>query len=210
MKNEQVFVCPRDVLFHGDKSFQGITFNPDHYMDVALSKDSYAFMDRAEAEENPDYKQIIPYCVLMYENEVLSYERGKRVGEQRLAGQRSIGYGGHLRHDESLFLEDAIEYYNLSVMRELREELSNVSVKSIDLVAAINDDSNDVGKVHFGFVHIVRLAARDVKKREDSLNNPRFMKHEDLKRSIDKYEGWSRLLINNLNNLKQHKKAPER
>src|SRR5439155_24195504 len=53
-------------------------------------------MPRSAAELDPRYKQLVAYVALRWQGKFFHYLRTSRVGEQRLAGRRSIGVGGHL------------------------------------------------------------------------------------------------------------------
>jgi predicted NUDIX family phosphoesterase len=56
-------------------------------------------MQRAYLEKNPRFRQFLPYVTfIQIVNDrlmVFAYERGKGVGESRLAGDISVGLGGH-------------------------------------------------------------------------------------------------------------------
>src|SRR5438093_11556227 len=107
---ENVLVIRRS-LFDQLGAFQGLNFDPEKYLDAILSRGSNFFIPRPEAESNPDYKQIIPYALLVFQNTLLHYVRGKKAGEQRLIAKGSIGIGGHMNEaDESLFTMDEQAY----------------------------------------------------------------------------------------------------
>lgn len=60
----------------------------------------FKLADRAHCETNPTYLQIIPYIILMSEdNEVFIYERGQKGNEERLHHLFSMGLGGHIEID---------------------------------------------------------------------------------------------------------------
>src|SRR2546422_4254050 len=92
--NENVLVVRRS-LFDQLGSFQGLNFEPGKYLDAFLSRGNNFFLPRPEAENNPAYKQIIPYALIAFGNRVAYYVRGKKSGEQRLVAKGSIGIGGH-------------------------------------------------------------------------------------------------------------------
>jgi len=104
--NENVLVVRRS-LFDQLGSFQGLNFESHKYLDAFLSRGNNFFLPRPEAENNPAYKQIIPYALIAFGNSVVYYVRGKKAGEQRLVAKGSIGIGGHMNEsDESLFALD--------------------------------------------------------------------------------------------------------
>src|SRR5918996_5528386 len=101
--DENILVIRRS-LFDELGSFQGFNFEAEKYLSVILSRGNNFFLPRAQAEQDPAYKQIIPYALIAFEDRVLYYVRGKKAGEQRLVAKGSIGIGGHMNEgDESLF-----------------------------------------------------------------------------------------------------------
>ena len=146
---ENILVIKRS-LFDQLGSFHGLNFEPRRYLDALLSRGNNFFLPRAQAENNPTHKQIVPYAILAFKDKVLYYVRGKKAGEQRLVAKGSIGIGGHLNEsDESLFAWDE-KAYRAGVEREVNEEIK-IDTKFDDrIVALLNDDTTEVGQVHVG------------------------------------------------------------
>jgi predicted NUDIX family phosphoesterase len=131
---------------------------------------------------------------------VLVDKRGKLSGEKRLVAQQSVGLGGHIRHEDvTLFAAHGFQSYRAAVRRELEEEVTIAPglVRSDRIVGVINDDSIDVGKVHFGIVHVWELERPEVERREAKINSPHFVPLERLGGSdeIESFETWSQLCI---------------
>src|SRR5436190_15619239 len=84
-------------------NFHGLNFEPEKYLGALLSRGNNFFLPRAQAENDPAYKQIIPYALIAHENTVLHYVRGKKAGEQRLVAKGSIGIGGHMNETDEDF-----------------------------------------------------------------------------------------------------------
>src|SRR5438874_2460556 len=121
-RDENILVIKRS-LFDELGNFQGLNFEPQKYLNAFLSRGNNFFLQRAQAETNPAYKQIIPYALIAFENTVVYYVRGKRAGEQRLVAKGSIGIGGHMNEtDESLFAMDE-DAYRAAVERGVKEEI---------------------------------------------------------------------------------------
>ncbi|MCK4887990.1 MAG: hypothetical protein KAS96_11430, partial [Planctomycetes bacterium] len=59
--------------------FNGLMFDVDRYLREIFVQGVPCFMNRSQAEKNPDYKQIIPYVIMSYDGKYLSYVRGKRA-----------------------------------------------------------------------------------------------------------------------------------
>ena len=192
--NENVLVVRRS-LFDELGDFQGLNFEPEKYLAALLSRGNNFFLPRAQAENDPSYKQIIPYALLAHEQTVLHYVRGKKAGEQRLVAKGSIGIGGHMNDsDESLFAWDE-NAYRAGVEREVTEELSIETTFDDRIVALINDDSTEVGRVHLGIVHVFRLAEAKVQKREAMITGLAFLTRDELVARRDNLETWSQFCV---------------
>src|SRR5216117_3004275 len=92
--NERVMVVPSRLLDEIGQ-FQGFFPEVDRYLPVLLEKQHISFRPRSQMESDPNFKQIIPYCVLCSKGAVFRYTRGKKMGEKRLHALESIGVGGH-------------------------------------------------------------------------------------------------------------------
>ena len=175
--------------------FQGYVSNVHDYLAVLLSPQNNFFLLRTQAEQDIRYKQLIPYVVLRYRDTAFSYVRGKRSSESRLVAMRSIGVGGHIEPaDQSLFSSDR-DMYLEAARREVSEEVQLDSPYYESIVALINDDSTDVGKVHLGIMHIWDLAEPKVTKREGLITQSGFVSIESLKANLEELETWSRIAL---------------
>jgi predicted NUDIX family phosphoesterase len=200
MKEEMVLVVRRSLL-ESLGIFQGLEFDIDRYLARILSREHNFFAPRSSAESDPSLKQIIPYAILVSEGRVLRYKRGKRSGEQRLVAKGSIGIGGHMNdRDEGLFALD-MEAYLAGVQREIDEELIVHTPLANRVAALINDDSNEVGQVHLGVIHIVELATPTAEKRESMILGIEFLAPEQLRAERDTLESWSQIAVDNLERL---------
>jgi predicted NUDIX family phosphoesterase len=198
--NENVLVIRRE-LFDELGSFQGLNFEPEEYLRAILSRGSNFFIPRPEAETNPAYKQIIPYALIAFEKTVLHYVRGKKAGEQRLVAKGSIGIGGHMNEtDESLFAMDE-QAYRAGVEREVNEEIKIDTSFEDRIVALLNDDSTEVGRVHLGIVHIFKLNEPKVQKREAMITGLTFLTKEELMACRESLENWSQICLDSLDHL---------
>ena len=197
---ENVLVVRRS-LFDELGSFHGLNFEPRRYLDALLSRGNNFFLARAQAENDPTHKQIIPYAIIAHGSKVLYYVRGKKAGEQRLVAKGSIGIGGHMNDtDESLFAWDE-HAYRAGVEREVNEEISIESPFEDRIVALLNDDTTEVGRVHLGIVHVFRLAEPKVQKREAMITNLSFLNRAQLVALRENLETWSQLCVDSLDRL---------
>ena len=197
---ENVLVIRRN-LFDQLGSFQGLNFEPEKYLNLLLSRGNNFFFPRAQAENDPAYKQIIPYALLAFQDRVLYYVRGKKAGEQRLVAKGSIGIGGHMNEsDESLFAWDE-QAYRAGVEREVNEEIKIDTQFQDRIVALLNDDTTEVGRVHLGIVHVFRLAQQKVDKREAMITNLAFLTKAELLNRRESLETWSQICVDSLERL---------
>jgi predicted NUDIX family phosphoesterase len=198
--DENILVIKRS-LFDELGSFQGLNFEAEKYLSVILSRGNNFFLPRAQAERDPAYKQIIPYALVAFENSVLHYVRGKKAGEQRLVAKGSIGIGGHMNEtDETFFALDEAAY-RAGVEREVNEEIRIATRFNDRIVALLNDDTTEVGRVHLGIVHVFKLAEPKVEKREAMITNLALRTRAELMGRRDSLETWSQICLDSLDRL---------
>jgi len=200
MSDEQILVVRR-TLFDQLGSFQGLNFDVGHYLPALLARENNFFTPRQPAETNTGLKQIIPYVLLVHEGRLLHYVRGKKAGEQRLVAKGSVGIGGHMNDgDEGLFAMDE-DAYKAAVQREVTEELNLGSPYTNRIVALLNDDSNAVGQVHLGVVHVFQLETDNVTKREQMITQLGFLTREELLARRENLESWSQICVDHLDEI---------
>ncbi len=198
--DENVLVIRRSLFDHFG-NFHGLNFEPEKYLEALLSRGNNFFLPRAQAENDPAYKQIIPYALLSFENKVLYYVRGKKAGEKRLVAKGSIGIGGHMNEtDESLFAWNE-QAYRAGVEREVSEEIKIDTQFEDRIVALLNDDTTEVGRVHLGIVHVFKLAEPKVEKREAMITNVAFLTKAELMARRESLETWSQICVDSLDRL---------
>ena len=198
--DENILVVRRS-LFNQLGSFQGLNFEPQKHLSALLSRGNNFFLPRVQAERDPTHKQIIPYALLAFQDQVLYYVRGKKAGEQRLVAKGSIGIGGHMNEtDESLFALDE-SAYRAGVEREVNEEIKINTEFEDRIVALLNDDTTEVGRVHLGIVHVFRLTEAKVEKREAMITNLAFLTKAELLNRRESLETWSQICVDSLERL---------
>ena len=196
---EQVLVVPRALLreigiFEGLRT-EGLNTAVTRLLDPA----NHFFMDRAAAEEDPSHKQLIPYCIFRCGDRILHYTRGKAGGESRLHAKISVGVGGHVNPIDTGGGRIGPDAYHAAVTREIEEELDLPEEHEYRVIALLNDESNTVGQVHLGIVHLVDLKSDAVASREDALLDLGFSSLADLDGPLfDRLETWSQFCIQHL------------
>ncbi len=196
---EEVLVVKRGLL-EEIGMFQGLrTEGLEAAVAKLLDPANHFFMDRAAAEEDRSHKQLIPYCIFRCGSRILHYTRGKAGGESRLHAKISVGVGGHVNPIDMGEGRTGPDAYHAAVTREIEEELDLPENHTHQIIALLNDDSNPVGQVHLGIVHLVDLSSIEVKSREDALMDLDFSELAYLAgEGFERLETWSQFCIQHL------------
>jgi len=198
--DEMILAIPRS-LFDRLGAFEGLCFDVAGYLPPMLDRANNRFLARSLAEQDPAWKQIIPYVLFVHAGRVLHYVRSKKGGESRLHRKGSIGIGGHMNdQDEGLFALDEAAYLE-GVRREIHEELRLPGPVVHRAVALLNDDSNEVGRVHLGVVHVVVLASPEIAANDPAISEPRFLTPDELRVRRPDLESWSQICVDGLDHI---------
>lgn len=176
-----------------------------------LDEIPYFFGQRYYLEERPQYKQIIPYCIIYESNpranpsaRILTYRRSRKGQEVRLHDLLSIGFGGHITPVDLYSIQ--IELYPLiltACYRELEEELPKLfyNLNSVSFGGKyIYDNTTEVNAVHWGVLCTTFIndeAALEQIAASEECANLEFLSLEELK-TCDSLETWSRLVVEEL------------
>lgn len=191
MANENIRCFPTELLEKAGV-FHGLSLDIPKYCGLLLPEHAQ-FVPREKAETDPSFKQVIPYVIVIRSDmTILQYQRGKSGGEARLHDKWSIGVGGHIN--------DLDASYERAMVREFREEVGYDGMCVAPMKAFINDDTTEVGKVHFGVVHVVVVKYNFTPRPEAELANLAFVKVDELW-PLEKYESWSQFCIKDLHKL---------
>ncbi|MBY0523735.1 MAG: phosphoesterase [Gemmataceae bacterium] len=188
---ERVLVVPT-AIFHDAGVFQGFSPRVDYYLPRLLDSGQLSYRPRSEAEDDPTSKQLIPYVVLRWRDQVFHYTRGKGGGEPRLRALRSIGVGGHISADDANLFDSP---YREAMFREVAEEVRLETDYQERCIGLINDDSSAVGQVHLGIVHVFDLAEPQVFRREQVLTRAGFAPIANLRQEREEFETWSQYVL---------------
>lgn len=188
-EEELIMVVEKEKLF-GKDYFQG--FSPAKNINFKKRiLEEFEYLKRKNAENNESYKQPISYVVLVNnDKDIFAYRRALKdedYTEKRLQGKWSIGIGGHVDKKDENF-KDPIES---SVWREIEEEVKG-EVKKIKLFGYINDDSNNVGRVHFGLFYIAKVSG-DVLPNDSEIEESAMMSLKNIEKI--ETEGWSNIIL---------------
>jgi len=199
MATEERVLCFERALFENLGVFQGLNLEVEKYL-PAITSSRLVYLNRSEAENDRRYKQLIPYVLLVCGDKILRYRRGKAGQETRLHGLYSVGVGGHISEEDNGLFASSVNGYTEGMRRELMEEVAIDDVNET-AVAVINDDSTEVGYVHFGVVHLALLPDERVIHRSSGINSPEFIPLTEALKQPDAYESWSRFCLENLRTL---------
>lgn len=182
--DEIILAAPRSDVFQNEMlTFQGVNSEDERIVNIMAQIEAHFFeIRRGDAEEDPRFKQPIPYVVIRRDDEVFVYERLAGGGESRLHNKLSLGFGGHMNPMEGAASFSEVLKQNTN--RELAEELyiREEDKQNIVTLGLINDDENDVGKVHIGILSALQLAsAAQVEVKEKDQIAGRWMKLSELK-----------------------------
>ena len=196
MAAEEKVLCFERKLLEQLGVFQGLNLEVNKYLAVVTSSDQLKYLNRSEAEQDKRYKQLIPYVLLICNDKILRYRRGRGGQETRLHGLYSVGIGGHISEEDDDLFSSKVGYYE-GMRREILEEVSVTEVKE-SAVAVINDDSTEVGFVHFGVVHVMHVASETIAGRRSGILGPEFLTFAEAVKDLSAYETWSRFCLEKL------------
>ena len=152
------------------------------------------FRKRSDLEEDPSFRQIIPYAIISHKESFLLFQRRSGQTEKRLHNKLHLGAGGHVnpcRSDEpdAQFLIDELK-------RELFEEvrLSNdCSIENIEFIGFINDESIPVSRVHIGLLYNIRVSGKCVYVNETNKMTAAWIEKQDLALFYEGMETWTKI-----------------
>lgn len=161
---------------------------------------NYEFMVRWPVETNFDYKQPIPYAIVLNENnEVFVYKRGwdgSNAGEKRLHDKIAIWVWWHIERED-------IESDNIlrdSLIREVEEEtgIRSKNITEIFPIGYVNYEEDEVNQVHIWIWYLIRVANVEIALTDGELAHWSFTKLDDLYNMISSgdydVEFWTQML----------------
>lgn len=196
--DEQILVVNRKEIFSNEKNtFYGfISLEDTRVEEIVKTFKKYEVKRRGDMEEDPSYKQLIGYVLVKDKEtkEILVYKRLVGGGESRLHGKASVGIGGHMNDVENITIEEIVK---INAAREIEEEIGisfEEALNNIDFVGLINDDKEEVGKVHIGLIYVCEVDKNKVKVTENDTLKIEWLNSDEAKK-VENYESWSEFLI---------------
>ena len=152
------------------------------------------FRIRDEVEEDPYWRQIIPYAVVTRQDRILLVERLRAGTETRLHDRLSIGLGGHINPSNH---PNARDLFEGGLIRELQEELY-IGAYCSKVLGLIHSSEGSVSLVHTGLLYRVHTF-EDVRVRETEKLGGQLVEWNTVRKQQKRLEGWSRLAFDFLN-----------
>src|SRR3989344_4355503 len=156
---EKVMVVKRSDLFF-ENVWHGLeTQNLQKYLTIIVKK--HRFLPRSEVESDPNWQQIIPYLIFENQGKIFLMRRKSSHTDRRLSNLYSIGIGGHINKEDIIkstksttgtkSIKEKARIMEWA-RREFEEEIKYDGRYKANFLGLLNDDSNDVGRVHLGLV----------------------------------------------------------
>lgn len=190
---ESILVVKRSLLFTQDAWHGMNTTNLDQFIKVITKHKE--FLPRPEMEQDPKYKQIIPYLIFCHSEKYFLMQRKTTASEQRLQGKLSLGIGGHMRQ-EDMISNSLFDW----AKREFDEEINYNGSCKITPLGMVNDDTDDVGKVHLGLVLLLTGDSDKISVKSE-LKSGTLVPLDECVKQYDCLESWSQIVVNHLQTL---------
>lgn len=184
-EGEQILVVSRDIVIA--ESWRGIKDDGVEGFEQ-LVRDNGQFQRRGDMETNPNFKQIIPYMVFRARDRYFLMQRLAQATEARLSNLYSLGIGGHI-NQQDLGGESILEW----ARREFDEEVDYSGQFTARPLGLLNDDTNEVGQVHLGYVLLLEGEDDQIRVRDEHQLG-RLATLEEMRENYEGMETWSQLV----------------
>lgn len=156
-------------------------------------------LPRSLAEQDYRFKQLVVYVIIKAQETYLFYKRTPKTVEERLTEKYSLGIGGHVNAADKNQLTFFGDFIQQTIWREINEEI-NIHSRILnrsrpELICFINDERDDVGRVHFGIVWLLKIREPKVTRKGRGMGKLDFLELPYLRARRYDFEPWSQLLI---------------
>lgn len=190
MKQESILVVKREILFP-ETAFQGLQADTKNFLELINAHKE--FLPRPQMEEDPRYKQIIPYLLFVHDNKYFLMQRKATSSEQRLKNKYSLGIGGHMRQEDMSAGASIFDW----AKREFHEEINYAGNFAIKTIGILNDDSNAVSQVHLGLVLLLEGDSAHIKVRSE-LKSGQLLSIPECQNYYEQMESWSQIIFDSI------------
>lgn len=168
--------------------------------DVLLMDDSYishaesiigsaaVYLDRDSIENDPTYRQPIPYTLVVSSQWMDKYVIMQRMGgqgEKRLHGKYYVGAGGHVEEGHSV---------RYTALKELNEELG-IPIGFLDLKGVMITTGGSVEDVHLCMFHVALTNYIEFNSPEKDLHNATWASKKQIVDLVPQMEKWSQIIV---------------
>lgn len=177
-----------------------------HYPLSILDLIDIKYCERKKAENRNDIRQLVSYAYIYHDTSVLAFEKGTYTSDSgEFVGKQSIGFGGHLNHDDLSLFDDNPVGLEANILREINEELYIISKTLIQNIVSITfrgfllDSSTENGKRHLGLAAAINLGTRlDLENPSLGIRNLRWLSMRSTPNSFERFEIWSQYLFRHI------------
>lgn len=188
--DELIWVVPTKTVF-ASGHWQGIKeLSDDSFVNHLVSNKE--FHPRSLMEIDPTFKQIIPYLLFKCQDRLFLMQRKSTSSEQRLKNKLTLGIGGHVRAED--FTGKTVFDW---AKREFHEEVFYQGNLTITTLGALNDDTNEVGKVHLGLALLLEGDSENISIKSELKSGSLVSLHE-CKESYTHLESWSQMIFDSI------------
>jgi predicted NUDIX family phosphoesterase len=187
-EGELVLGVPRSLVMPAGGWRGVITDGLEPFLEAIAGEGT--FRPRAEAEEDPTWKQVIPYLVMRDRDRIFLMRRTRAGGDARIHDRWTIGIGGHVNPDDGGI--------DAGLRREWSEELAADWDPEPTLIGLLNDDSVAIGRVHLGVVFAAETQGRPLAIRETHKLSGELVSPAGVLAVYEHLETWSQLLFDHL------------
>ncbi len=154
------------------------------------------FRERSELEEDPFFKQIIPYAIISYRDSYYLFKRTSGQTEKRLHNKSTLGAGGHMNPSDTA--EPDEQYLIDELKRELFEEVNLINgclIEDIEFIGFINDDTIPVGRAHIGLLYNIHVSNKEIYINETDKMTAEWIDKSILAKFYRGMETWTKIVF---------------
>jgi predicted NUDIX family phosphoesterase len=194
---QSILVVPTEDLL-GENYFQGFQI-PSSVNFANIIKEKHTWCVRGEVEEDERLKQPIGYAIILDPSDkILVYKRSARHDEKKIGGNYSWGVGGHILESDFKGADPVRD----SLMREIMEEVGVSQPGKVEVLGYINDDTNPVGRVHFGVLYLIRAMNSTIRVGDPEVESASFLSFKKVEElvanSMNSFDNWSLIALSEL------------
>jgi predicted NUDIX family phosphoesterase len=190
--DEKVMVVSREDLFR-DGIWNGLrTENLQKYLNIINTK--HKFLPRGDVEQDPSWKQIIPYLIFENDGRIFLMRRKADHTDLRLANNYSLGVGGHINKRD---LNGKGRSLMSWARREFEEEIDYKGKYKTEFLGVLNHDANDVGMVHAGLVIKVSGDSSEITVKDEHKSGE-LVAVDEAQKYYKQMETWSQIIYDEL------------